>query len=209
MPALITDLRLGEQPIAEWLGGARPFVDEAVHRGAVIVAFSPLLRPVAADLESKLAESALLHCQLADLRSFAHGRHLWVAERATECAIIALIEPSLQRLWENMHAMLPPAIPTVMMPFGGAKPRDLLAGLVAQMKLVSAIARRMGRDPGRPDVPQFGRDLHYMNISELIPAPPEPPGHGEQSKYEVLGARWPSIERRGSMRRPLKPSSRP
>lgn len=204
MPGSITDLRLGEQPISEWLRRAEPFVDEAVRRGAVMVTFSPLLRPVAADLESKLAESALLHCQLADLRSFAHGRHLWLAERLADCAIIALIEPSLQKLWESMSALLPPAIPVVTMPFGGAKPRDLLAGLVAQMRLVSAIARRTGRDPGRPNVPQFGRDLHYMNISELIPAPPEPRGNGEQSKYEVLGARWPSIERRGSMRRSLE-----
>jgi HAD superfamily hydrolase (TIGR01484 family) len=204
MPASIDDLRLGEQTISDWLLEAEPFVDEAVRRGSVIVTFSPLLRPVAADLESKLAESALLHNQLADLRSFAHGRHLWLAERPADCAIIALIEPSLQRLWEGMCDLLPPGVPTVTMPFGGAKPRDLLAGLVAQMRFVSAVARRIGRDPGRPDVPQFGRDLHYLNVSSLIPAPPKPEDEGEKSKYEVLGARWPSIDRRSSMRRALQ-----
>ena len=103
----------------------------------MIVAFSPLLRPVAADLESKLSESALIYCQLADLRSFAHGRHLWLAERPQDCAILAMIEPSLERLWTEMRSLLPPDIPTLTMSFLGAKPQDLLAGLVAAMRLVS------------------------------------------------------------------------
>lgn len=202
IPPSIETLRLKDLTIHEWLANAAGFIEEVVGRGNVIVTFSPLLRPVAADLESKLAESALLHCQLADMRSFAHGRHLWLAERSTECSIIALIEPSLAPLWEAMHALLPPRIPTLAIPFGGAKPRDLLAGLVAEMHLVSAIAQRIGKDPGRPDVPQFGRDLHYIDIPSLIPAPEELPD-GEQSKYGVLGAHWPSVEQRGPMRRAL------
>lgn len=204
MPASIDDLRIGEQTISDWLLEAEPFVEEAVRRGGLIVTFSPFLRPVAVDLESKLAESALLHYQVADLRSFAHGRHLWLAERPADCAIISLIEPSLHNLWEAMRVLLPSDVPTVTMQFGGAKPRDLLAGLVAQMRLVSSIAKCTGKDPGRPDVPQFGRDLHYINIHDLIPAPLGPEDDGEQSKYEVLGARWPSIERYGSMRRALE-----
>ena len=44
-------------------------MQSVVKTKGIIVVFSPLLRPVAADLESKLSESALLYCQLADLRS--------------------------------------------------------------------------------------------------------------------------------------------
>lgn len=204
IPASIEELRLRSQTIAEWLSDAAPFVDQAVTRGAVIITFSPLMRAVAADLESKLAESALLHCQLTDLRSFAHGRHLWLAERPNGCTILAVIEPTLSSLWESMRSKLPPEIPAISMLFDGATPRDLLAGLVAQMRLLSAIAQRLGKDPGNPAVPQFGRDLHYMDISALIPAPLEPSGSGERSKYEVLGARWPSLPRRGSMQRALE-----
>jgi len=204
LPDSIKALRLGDLTIDDWLLGGAGFIDEAVRRDAVIVAFSPLLRPVAADLESKLSEGALLHCQLADLRSFAHGRHLWLADRPHDCAVLALIDPSLQRLWESMRALIPETVPTFTMPFCGAKPRDLLAGLVAQMHLVSAVATRTGKDPGRPHVPQFGRDLHYIDLPSLIPAPAELPDGAEHSKYETLGARWPSIERRGSMRRALQ-----
>jgi hypothetical protein len=203
VPPSIDDLRIGEQSIDSWLSGVEDFVTSAVARKGVIVAFSPLLRPVAADLESKLSESALLYCQLADLRSFAHGRHLWLAERPSDCAILTLIEPSLQTLWESMRNLLPSEVPTLTMPLGGAKPRDLLSGLVGEMKLVSAIAKKAGKDPGKPEVPQFGVDLHYADLPNLIPPPRDEPNGAEQSKYEVLGARWPSVERQGSMRRAL------
>jgi HAD superfamily hydrolase (TIGR01484 family) len=204
MPPSLDALNLGNGTIAAWLTQAAPFANEAAKRGGIIVAFSPLLRPVAADLESKLSESALLYCQLADLRSFAHGRHLWLAERPGDCAILALIEPSLEKLWVGMRALLPPEIPTTTMSFLGAKPQDLLAGLVAQMRLVSVIAQIRGKDPGRPEVPQFGRDLHYINVPQLIPPPPEPIGGGETSKYDVLGARWPALQHRGAMHRALE-----
>ena len=203
LPNSISALRLTDLTIDQWLADAEAFVDETAKRGAVIVTFSPLLRPVAADLESKLSESALLHCQLADLRSFAHGRHLWLADRPGDCAILALIEPSLEVLWTGMLGLLPTGIPSLTMSFDGATPRNLLAGLVAEMHLVSKIADHVGKDPGRPHVPQFGRDLHYSDLRNLIPPPTELADFGEQSKYEVLGARWPWIERRGPIRRAL------
>jgi HAD superfamily hydrolase (TIGR01484 family) len=204
IPSTLVALRLGGRTVAEWLLESDSFVKEAVKRRGLIVAFSPLLRPVAADLESKLSESALLYCQLADLRSFAHGRHLWLAERPQDCAILAMIEPSLERLWTEMRALLPPGIPTLTMPFVGAKPQDLLAGLVAQMRLVSLIGDLTGRDAGRPDVPKFGRNLHYIDIPKLIDPPVDPKDGGETSKYDVLGARWPSLQHRGTMRRALE-----
>src|SRR4029077_6106329 len=117
---------LGDRAIDDWLSEAETFVDEVARRRGVIVTFSPLLRPVAADLESKLSESALLYCQLADLRSFAHGRHLWLVDRPGDCAILALIEPSLEALWTATRALLPSEVPTLTMPFLGAKPQDLL-----------------------------------------------------------------------------------
>jgi len=201
VPVRIGDLRLGDQTIQEWLESSTAFIEEAVKRGALITTFSPLLKPVASDLESKLSEAALLHCQLADLRSFAHGRHLWLADRPNDCAVLALVDTSLMGLWQSMRSHLPPEFPTLTMPFSGSKPRDLLAGLVAQMHFVAAISRCKGKDPGRPKVAQFGRDLHYIDLPSLIPLPADLEDGAERSKYEVLGAHWPSVGRIGPMRR--------
>lgn len=204
LPGSLEQLHVGSFSMNEWLGGTHEFVREAVKRKGLLVVFSPLLRPVAADLESKLSESALLYCQLADLRSFAHGRHLWLAERPEDCAILALIEPGLQKLWERTRELLPIGVPVCCMPLAGARPRDLLAGLVAQMHLVSLIANELHKDPAKPDVPPFGRELYYVDLPTFIPGPQDLGPRGEQSKYEVLGARWPSAGNSGSMRRALE-----
>ncbi len=203
-PDSLDQLRVGSNSVPEWLDNAREFVRQAVPRKGLIVVFSPLLKPVAADLESKLAESALLYCQLADIRSFAHGRHLWLAERPDDCAILALVEPGLEQLWARMQQLLPGDVPVCTMLLGGARPQDLLAGLVAQMQLVSLIAGELKKDPAKPHVPVFGRELYYVDLPLFIPAPEEAGRRGEQSKYEVLGARWPSIGSGGAMSRALE-----
>lgn len=202
-PSDINRLTLNGQTIIEWLKTAGAFTKEVIKRKNIIVIYSPMLRSIAADLESKLAEAALLHCQLADIRSFAHGRHLWLADRPSDCAILALTEPSLGNLWTQMKTLMPSQIPTLTMPTGGGTPPDIIAGIVAQMYFVSIVARELGKDPGRPDVPQFGRDLYYTDLHKFIPKPQESGDRGELSKFEVLGARWPSKLRHGSMQRKL------
>lgn len=205
-PPSINALTLNGERIGDWLNDAGSFVKEVVKRGSIIVTYSPMLRSIAADLESKLAEAALLHCQLADIRSFAHGRHLWLADRASDCAILALTEPSLDGLWMHMESMLPPEVPRLTMSTGGGAPLDIIAGLVTQMYLVSTIAKELGKDPGRPTVPQFGRDLYYTDLQKFVPKPQDSDDHGERSKFEVIGARWPSKLLHGPMRRKLEAS---
>ena len=172
IPSSIAGLRLLDESVDDWVKNAQLFMEDATARGGVIVIFSPLLRPVAADFESKLSESALLYCQLADLRSFAHGRHLWLADRPEDCAILVLIEPSVRPLWDEMRKFIPTSMPTLEMPFGGAKPRDLLAGLVAQMHLISVAAQRSGKDPGRPLVQAGPNDDNaglFQRIEPILP----------------------------------------
>ncbi len=204
LPSCIEEFRIGDGPISNWIDNADEFVNEVVGRRNIIIVYSPLLKAVAADLESKLSEAALTTCQVVDLRSFAHGRHLWLAERADECAVLAITEPNLAALWNGMRALFPSSIPTYEMPLAGATPTDLLAGLVAQMHFVSAIAHKIGKDPAKPDVPEFGRGLYYADLATFIPRLAEVEEPTEQSKYEVLGAKWPSARVGGIVRRALR-----
>lgn len=191
-PPTIYGLKLGNLTIQQWVDRVGQFAERATKCGAVLVTYSPLLRPIAADFESKLAESALLHCQLADLRSFAHGRHLWLSERPDDCAILALIDPPLQALWEHTASLIPKQENCLAMSLGGSTPADLIAGLVAQMHLIAALARQVSRDPAKPTVQQFGRDLYYAAVNTLVERPSAPNNAGLQSKAEVLGAHWPA-----------------
>jgi HAD superfamily hydrolase (TIGR01484 family) len=201
LPDAMDSLHLRNETVDDWLSSATSFTEAAQSRPAVIVVFSPFLRAIAADLESKLSEAALKFCQLTDLRSFAHGRHLWLGARSAECVLLALVEPALEPLWAATRAMLPPEVPTLTMHFAGSEPRDLLAGLVAEMHLVKLIARSAGVDPAKPAIPKFARNLHYIDLAPLVPVPKPSSDRGEQAKYEVLGARWPSIPKGNSMRR--------
>lgn len=203
LPSTFEGLRLEGETIPTWLERAESFAKQAVEHRGLIITYSPWLRAIAADLESKLSEAALLYCQLADIRSFAHGRHLWLAERASDCAVLALVDPSLDCLWSQMHALIPQAVPTLAMRLNGASPSDLIAGLVAEMGLVASIARHAGSDPGRPVVQQFGRDLYYLDIPSHVAPPEAQPDHAERNKYDVLGGRWPSIAKSGAMGRAM------
>ena len=206
LPNELSELRVGDGSIDDWVAGAQPFVEAAVSRGTLTVIYSPQLRPVAADLESKLSEGALLNVQLADLRSYAHGRHLWLSSRPNDCAVLALTEPSLSGLWERMRALFPSNVPTLTMALPASDPSSLIAGLVAQMHLISAIATLQGKDVGRPTVPQFGRDLYYIDLQAVIPAPQDEPAGSCNSKYDVLGAKWPSPRGQGPVQRALDES---
>lgn len=203
MPPSLNDLHLKGGTVSAWLSSAKTFAERASKKGTLLLLFSPAVRAVATDLESKLSESALLNCQLADIRSFAHGRHLWLAERGDDCAVLALVDPSLEKLWNYMRSLFPRDIPLLTMEFDGSGPRDLLAGLVAQMQFVLEIGRNLGKDPGGPNVPEFGRKMHYAALEDLIPPPSEKVDHSERSKHEVLGADWPLLVHHGSIHREL------
>jgi hydroxymethylpyrimidine pyrophosphatase-like HAD family hydrolase/fructoselysine-6-P-deglycase FrlB-like protein len=204
LPSLIEEFHLGSQTIGDWIAQASAFAKLAVERRGLIIIHSPNLRPVATDVESKLSEAALLYCQVADLRSFAHGRHLWLADRPNDCAILVLLEASLHSLWEQMVVHVPTTIPTFVMSLESGKPKDLLAGLIAGMHFVSLVSGFMNRDPGRPDVPQFGRELHYLKLADAIAPLRQTDGHEQDSKYDVLGAWWPLRQSHGRLERALE-----
>lgn len=92
-PSSTTDIQIGGQTLEAWLSGANEFVASASKRNGLIIVFSPRLRPLAEDLESKFSEAALLPVQLCDFRSFAHGRHLWLTDRCSDTALLVLTEP--------------------------------------------------------------------------------------------------------------------
>jgi fructoselysine-6-P-deglycase FrlB-like protein/hydroxymethylpyrimidine pyrophosphatase-like HAD family hydrolase len=201
IPQTIDDLELNGKSIAAWIESAAPFAQKAATCRGVIVLHSSALKPVATDLESKLSEAALLHCQVADLRSFAHGRHSWLTERADNNVVLALIDPSSEKLWQAMRELIPAGIETLSLNTAGSRPRDLLSGLVAELKLVSLFARSLKKDPAKPVVAQFGRELYYIDLPRLVEQPRHQAHTAELSKFAVLGAHWPSITHEGPMHR--------
>ncbi|MFO0645871.1 MAG: hypothetical protein U0326_06510 [Polyangiales bacterium] len=131
-------------------------------RPMVIVLHGGWGAPVATDLESKLNESALAAALVADYRNFGHGRHLWLARRAEETVVVALITPDVEELAERTLALVPRNVAVVRVTTATYGPAGTFELLVRSFSLVAAFADATGEDPGRPSVPEFGRKLYAL-----------------------------------------------
>lgn len=144
-------------------------VDQARAHG-VLLLHSARARAFATDLESKLAEGALAWVQATDLRQFAHGRHLQLALRPEKPVIVAAFTEGERALAEATLAALPPGTAQYRVVIDGQTEQDAaVAGIVDAMLLTEAIARGATHDPGQPQVPEFGRRLHALDLRALLP----------------------------------------
>lgn len=118
--------------------------------------------PVATDLESKINESALAAAQLADYRNFGHGRHLWLANRAAETVVVALVTPGTRAIADSTLKLFPKSIRVVRLETSLDGPDGTIDLLIQAFHLVDRIGVTRKQDPGRPHVPEFGRKLYRL-----------------------------------------------
>lgn len=130
--------------------------------------------PAATDLESKLNESALAAALLADYRNFGHGRHLWLAKRAAETVVVALVTPGTAAIAESTLRLFPKSIPVVRLETRLEGPAGTIDLLLQAFHLVGHLGEVRKQDPGRPHVPEFGRKLYGLKpprVSSTLAAP--------------------------------------
>jgi len=126
----------------------------------------------ATDIESKFVEAALGNVQLADYRNFAHGRHHWLAKRASETAVLALISEGDSVLAGRTLSLLPKTVPVVRLEFPGNAVSAQLQSVAAALRITEWAGRARGIDPGRPAVPTFGRKLYHLPLPPPISSRP-------------------------------------
>lgn len=130
----------------------------------LLVIYSMDAHSFAIDLESKLAEAAIDLVQIADLRQFAHGRHL---QLATAQAPIVMIAYSAREegLAKATVRLLPTHITLIEVLIDGEKPEEVaIAGIVDALLITESIAKIRGNDPGQPVVPEFGRQIYALDM---------------------------------------------
>lgn len=144
--------------------------------GRALILHGTVGRIGAIDLESKLTEGALAFGQVCNFRQFAHGRHLQLSQLSEPVTVVSfstggdpLATETIQLLPTEVRPVLDVALPRIS--DAGAE----IAGVLAAMVITRAWAGEH-IDPGQPDVPQFGRDLHALDVSILAPhvLPPTP-----------------------------------
>jgi hydroxymethylpyrimidine pyrophosphatase-like HAD family hydrolase len=137
--------------------------------GRALILHGAVGRIGAIDLESKLAEGALAFGQVCNFRQFAHGRHLQLSGLSEPVTVVSfstdgdpLARKTIQLLPTEVGPVLEVTLPRIS--DAGAE----IAGVLAAMVITRAWAGEQ-IDPGQPDVPQFGRDLHALDVSTLVP----------------------------------------
>lgn len=144
--------------------------------GRALILHGAVGRIGAIDLESKLTEGALAFGQVCNFRQFAHGRHLQLSQLSEPVTVVSfsiegdlLAAETIRLLPMEAGPVLNVALPRIS--DAGAE----IAGVLAAMVITRAWAGEH-IDPGQPAVPQFGRDLHALDISTLAPhaLPPTP-----------------------------------
>lgn len=181
LASIVLGLRLGGSgidvgPLAAFLGLYRT-TDKLNVVAAEVVRTRRLLAlhgsnglVAAIDLESKLAEAAFAFTQLADLRQFAHGRHIQLARKEAPVPVIAFISQHEDALWQHTREEVPGHVTLLACPLPKDAATASIAGLLIVMALVEKIASVLNEDPGQPTVPDFARRIHALDSSSLMPA---------------------------------------
>ncbi len=125
----------------------------------------------AVDLESKLAEAGFAFTQVSDLRQFAHGRHIQLANAAAPVPVIAFVSPHEDKLWRATRAELPDQVTVMECALPANQAEAAIAGLLIVMALVEKLASLLHQDPGQPAVPDFARKIHLLDPHKLLPLP--------------------------------------
>ena len=119
-------------------------------------------RAAALDLESKFSEAALGGVQICDIRSFAHGRHHWLAKRGDSTGILTLHTTEFSKLMHRTTRLLPPDVPITDVSVQGDRIISGIRAIVDVLHIVGAAGRIRGIDPGRPGVPSYGSRIYNL-----------------------------------------------
>ncbi len=135
-----------------------------LERDTWLVLYAGWGLPVALDVESKFTEAALGHVQTTDYRNFAHGRHYWLAKRASETGVLALVTRDEARIAKRTLELLPKTVPVLQLISDTHGPVGTLDLLIRMLHLVHLAGTVRGIDPGRPRVPAFGRRIYHLRL---------------------------------------------
>lgn len=132
------------------------------RRHACLILHDTYTKPVAIDLESKLAEAGLCAPIISDWRQFGHGRHHWLAKNELFSSILALKSSTSDPLSKRTLSLLPPNVPKTTISSDLQNIEAVCELLIQSFAFVSALGRQVNIDPGRPGVPQFGSKLYRL-----------------------------------------------
>ena len=139
------------------------------NKKSIHVLYSPDLKPVALDIESKFTEAGLISSHLADIRNFAHGRHNWFSHYGTDSGVIALSTNNDYAVIEKTLGLLPKTVPKTHISFNYLSGVEVIVGIVLSMHLTDWLGNERDINPGqfagRHGFPPFGSKIYGLTAN--------------------------------------------
>ena len=133
-----------------------------LKKDVIHVIYSPQLKSIAVDIESKFIEAGLASIHVSDLRNFAHGRHHWFAKNDKSSGFLCLTTSDHFKLGNRTLELLPDNITKSHINFCSDHGAELLAGLVLSIYLTYWRGLYCNIDPGKPGVPRYGSKIYRL-----------------------------------------------
>lgn len=121
-------------------------------------------KPAAYDLESKCSEAGLYNVQVVDYRNFAHGRHNWIDKKGKTTVVLALITDEDISIAKRTLKRLPDDTVIIDIRTKTTGIAAIIDFMVKMMYLVDILGDLREIDPGRPQVPQYGREVYGLKV---------------------------------------------
>ena len=137
-------------------------------RAGTIVVGGALQRAAMVDLDTRLAETGLSAAQTADLRNFAHGRHVGLARNSDTMTVVVFSDPTSEALANRTVEILPASTDVRRLHSPHSFPASSIELIGLSMHIVGATAAARGVDPARPGVAKFGRDLYHLSVGKSV-----------------------------------------
>jgi fructoselysine-6-P-deglycase FrlB-like protein len=157
---------------------ARWLADDGTLRAAhdsdrerVLCLYTPMLRNVAVDLETRVMEAGLGQVTATDLRNLGHGRHVGLYRNAVATSVVVVAEPSWAALARATVRALPPGVESRLWLATTSDRWSAIELLLPSAGFLAARAAAAGVDPGNPKVWPGGRDLFRMRVADLVAIP--------------------------------------
>lgn len=138
--------------------------------------------PAGLDFEARLAESGVGNCFLTDPRNFGHGRFIWLERKKSSTTVVFFYSKITRSFIMRYAQLLPDSIPSLFIEAPFSNIIGSIYCIVRSILIVQDLALKQQVNPGKPEVPEWGRKIHSIkydhkktsHLSSPYPALSEP-----------------------------------
>ncbi|MEU4896770.1 hypothetical protein AB0B12_29745 [Streptomyces sp. NPDC044780] len=158
-----------DEVVARWVVGGLLRADADTTRPRLLCLYTPGLRNVAVDLETRVMEAGLGSVTISDLRNLGHGRHVGLYRNAGSTSVLVLAERRWTPLVRGTVDSLPPAVEATVWQAGCDDAWAPVELLVPSAAFLASRAAEAGVDPGNPEVWPGGNALFRTRVADVVP----------------------------------------